>query len=86
MLTKTIQNWLTHAKQYFFTYKNGFYELNFLNNSPEYMLACLKKMPFVKHQKNAQTLSTNNPFVKSFLRYEQIEEGLWVIYTETENK
>lgn len=86
MLTKRINNWLTHAKQYFFTYKNGFYEVSYLGNSPAYMVSSIKKMPFVKYDAATGILATNNPFAKGTLEYQEIEEGLWITYAEMEYK
>lgn len=85
-MLKRINNWFQHAKKYFFAYKNGFYEVSYMGNSPAYMVASIKKMPFVKHDAAAQKLTTNNPFAKGIMHYQEIEEGLWVIYAEMEYK
>ena len=75
-MLKRINNWFLHAKKYFFAYKNGFYEVSYMGNSPAYMVASIKKMPFVKHDAAAQKLTTNNPFAKGIMHYQEIEEGL----------
>ena len=82
MLLKRINNWFQHAKKYFFTYKDGFFELSYLDNSPKALVESFMKMPFVTHNKQEQTLTTNNTFVEGILHYQELEEGLWVIYSE----
>jgi AraC-like DNA-binding protein len=82
MLLKRINNWFNHAKKYFFTYKEGFFEVSYLANSPEVLVRSVIKMPFVKHNTNVQVISSNNAFVKADLHYQQLEEGLWVTYAK----
>jgi hypothetical protein len=82
MLLKRINNWFTHFQQYFFVYKKGFYELSYLGNSPEAMVKSLMKMPFVTHNEKEQTLITNSPFAEGIMHYQELEEGLWIIFSE----
>jgi AraC-like DNA-binding protein len=82
MLLKRINNWFQHAKKYFFTYKDGFFELSYLDNSPKAMVESFIKMPFVTHDAREQILRTTNAFAEGILHYQELEEGLWVIYSE----
>jgi AraC-like DNA-binding protein len=82
MLIKRINNWFQHAKKYFFTYKDGFFELSYLDNSPKAMIESFMKMPFVTHDTLGQILRTNNAFAEGILHYQELEDGLWVIYSE----
>jgi AraC-like DNA-binding protein len=82
MLLKRINNWFQHAKKYFFTYKDGFFELSYLDNSPKAMIESFKKMPFVTHNGQEQILRTNSVFAEGLMHYQELEEGLWVIYSE----
>jgi AraC-like DNA-binding protein len=86
MLLKRINNWFQHAKKYFFTYNDGFFELSYLDNSPKAMVESLIKMPFVTHDTRGQILRTNNAFVEGVLHYQELEEGLWVMYSEMKYK
>ena len=86
MLLKRINNWFQHAKKYFFTYKDGFFELSYLDNSPKAMIESFMTMPFVTHDAGEQILTTNNVFVEGELHYQELEEGLWVIYSEMKYK
>ncbi len=86
LLTKQINSWFTKAKQYFFTYKEGFFELSYLSNSPEAIVASFGKMPFVKHNKEEQYFTSKNPFSNGVMHYQELEEGLWLVYAESEYK
>lgn len=82
MLKKSINNWFTHFQKYFFKYKQGFYEMSYIANSPESTIESYKKMPFFKHTKKHQTFALNNFFMKVFFKYFKINEGLWLSISE----
>jgi AraC-like DNA-binding protein len=76
-----IKNWFKLSKQYLFTYKNGFFNLSFLSNSPEVIIESGIKMPFVKHNKKEQKLNLDSPFLNGFTYYANLEKGFWVFYS-----
>lgn len=82
MLKKQINNWFIHFKKYFFRYKQGYYEVSYIANSPQATIESYKKMPFFKHNKKHQTFNLTNLFMKVLFRYFQIEEGLWLSVSE----
>lgn len=82
MLKKQINNWFIHFKKYFFRYKQGYYEVSYIANSPQATVESYKKMPFFKHNKKHQTFNLNNMFMKVLFRYFKIDEGLWVSVSE----
>lgn len=86
MLIKRINNWFLHAKKYFFAYKDGFFELSFLDNSPQSLVGSIMRMPFVVHNEAEQTLTTNNTFAEGKWHYQELEEGFWVMYSEMKYK
>ena len=73
--------WHKNFKKYFFKYKKGFFESSVFANSPEILIKNLVSLPFVKHDKDKQLISTSNPFMSLKLFYEQLEEGLELIIT-----
>jgi AraC-like DNA-binding protein len=85
-LPKRINNWFQHAKKYFFTYKEGFFELSFLDNSPSAMIESIMKMPFVSHDAQSKILVTKNTFLEAEMHYQELEEGLWVLFSEARYK
>lgn len=82
MLKKQINNWFIHFKKYFFRYKQGYYEVSYIANSPQATIESYKKMPFFKHNKKYQTFNLNNMFMNVLFKYFKIEEGLWVSVSE----
>lgn len=84
---RIIDKWFSKFEQYIFKYKDGFFELPFVANSPEVQVQSFDKMPFVKHFKKEQKVYTNNPFMKVTLDYRKLEEeGLWFFYASGEYK
>lgn len=82
----SIKNWLSSFQKYFFYYRDGFYELPYIANSPELMLASFGSMPFVKHYPKKSYFTTNNMFLKGKGYYQKLEEGLWLIISDMEIK
>lgn len=86
MVLERINNWFNLQKQYFFTYKNGFFYLSYISNSPAIMLKSLLKMPFMKHDKKRQVLHSDTPFLKGEFCYAELEEGLWIFQSDMKYK
>jgi AraC-like DNA-binding protein len=86
MLLDRVKKWLKGFEKYLFTYRDGFFELPYLSNSPDIMIESLKAMPITSHNLLEQAIYTNNPFTKGSLRYREIEKGLWLIATEIQFK
>ncbi len=78
MILQSINKFFSGFRKYLFTYKEGFFELPFMANSPAVMLESIKKMPFNKHSVDNQTVTTNNPFTEGTLHYQNFEEGLGI--------
>ena len=77
---------MINFRKYLFFYRDGYYELPYLSNSPQIMLASFKRMPFVKVDEENKCIKTNNPFTDGVMYYEELEEGLWIMITEMEFK
>lgn len=82
MIIERINNWFHLSKQYFFTYKDGFFNLTYLSNSPELIVKSCIKMPFMKVDQDRQLIYTDTPFSKGEFKYAKLEEGLWAMNTE----
>lgn len=85
-LLKRINSWFSNYKNSLFIYKDGFFELPYLANSPETVLKSIGKMPFIKHYKDRQLVKSKTPLVSGSFYYENIEEGLWIIHGDFEYK
>jgi AraC-like DNA-binding protein len=81
-----LDKWFTKVKPYLFFYKKGFFEVPYLGNSPQSMIESFDKMPFVKHSVQTKTIRADNQYMNVTLRYEELEEGLWLVYTSSEFK
>jgi hypothetical protein len=44
-----INQWFNSFKQYTFFYKDGYFELPYLSNSPDIMVSSIKKYPFTRY-------------------------------------
>jgi len=86
MLQVKIKNWLNQFKQYFFTYSNGFYHLPYSSKSPEALVDSFAKLPFVKHNKEKNSVYGNTPFCEAGFNYQKLEEGCWIFYSKTKFK
>ena len=86
ILRDEISNFLIHFKKYFFTYKDGFFVLPYLANSPQSLIGSMKSMPFNQFAEKERLIKTNNPFCEGELRYREIEIGLWIIATSMQYK
>ncbi len=82
MLQKRINSWFTHFQKYFFKYKDGFFELTCLLNTPEALVESLKKMPFNKYDDKNQIITCNNFFLDAEVHFQELDEGLWLIYVD----
>lgn len=86
MITRKINKWLAYAKQYFFTYKDGFFFLSYLSNSPQLIVESCKRLPFIKVDDENQMFFTDNSFVNSTIQYMELEKGLWVMCSKIKYK
>jgi AraC-like DNA-binding protein len=84
MLKKTVENWFTKLKSRFFFYKDGFFEVPYLDNSPQTAIESMGRMPFTKHDKKNRVIKAikNHPFVNGALHYQEVEEGLWLVLVD----
>lgn len=73
-------------KRYFFKYKDGFYEVPYLANSPEVILESLKNVPFMKWDDSKKLLSMKNHFLAGNIYWIKLEDGLWFILADTSYK
>ena len=74
------------VRKYIFLYKDGYYELPYICNSPQIMLASFKSMPYTKYDEVNNYIETNNPFTNGRMYFRELSEGLWITITEIEFK
>jgi AraC-like DNA-binding protein len=86
MPLKRVIKWIKKFEKYFFYYKDGYFVLPYLTNTPQLMIESLMRMPFVSHDADQKVMYSNTPFTQGQLRYQEIEDGLWLIASELEFK
>ena len=85
-LSKVIDKWYSSAKRILFKYRDGFFELPIMSNSPETVVKSLTKMPFVYHDAEKEIFGSKNPFLNADVFYHKVKEGLWYNYSKAEYK
>lgn len=81
-----IQRFSKSFKKYMLSYKQGFYIIPYLANSPEATIESFKNTPFVKWDETKNLLTQNSPFMDGLLYYYKIEEGLWLFLSQINYK
>lgn len=76
-----VDKWYEKLKPYLFKYKDGFFELPYLGNSPLLMIESLKRMPFIKHDEAKKKIISKSLFVDADLQYHEIQEDLILMYS-----
>jgi AraC-like DNA-binding protein len=74
-----IDKWYAKIRPYILKYKDGFFELPFIGNSPHLMWESFKKMPYCSFQESTNSIVVDNPFLKGVVYYHELEDGLvWI--------
>lgn len=76
-----VGKWIKFIKENINFYRDGFFELPYLSNSPQVIVKSIVNSPSVRHAEEEQAVYRNNPFSEGVMRYREIEEGFWVIVT-----
>lgn len=71
-----IDRWYDKIKPYLFKYKDGFFELPYLGNTPLSMIESFRKMPFIQHDDAKKRIISNSPFVDAIVSYHVINNDL----------
>lgn len=81
-----INKWVNNFRKYMFFYKDGYFELPYLSNSPEIMVNSFKNLPFTRFLEEENAIYSNTIFSNGSMRYRELEPGLWIIVSEMEFK
>lgn len=76
-----VDKWYEKLKPYLFKYKDGFFELPYLGNTPLLMIESFRKMPFIKHNEAKKMIISKSPFVDADVKYHEIQEDLILMYS-----
>jgi len=76
-----LDKWYEKLRPYLFKYKDGFFELPYLGNTPILMIESFRKMPFIKHDDNKKKIISKSPFVDAEVKYQELQDDLILIYS-----
>jgi AraC-like DNA-binding protein len=76
-----IDRWYDKIKPYLFKYKEGFFELPYIGNSPLLIIESFRRMPFIKHDDKKQMIISSSPFVDAHVYYQVLNEDFIVMYS-----
>jgi AraC-like DNA-binding protein len=79
MFEGRLDNWFLSFQKKMFFYKDGFFQMPYLSNSPQIMVDCMIKMIISKHKPLERAIYSINPFLKGVMRYRELEEGFWLM-------
>ncbi len=79
LISKIINKWYQKNKHLFFKYKDGFFHLNFVANSPVLMMESFKKVIFSKFDPENNVVLSNTPFSDIRVQFAFLEEGLTLL-------
>ena len=82
MLESRIRKWAIGFRKYFFLYRNGYFELPYLSNTPQIMVNSFQNMPFTKKVPDEHIIYSDTIFTSGSMRYRELEDGLWIILSE----
>lgn len=86
IFSKELKSWLAKFRKYKVSYKDGFFQLYNLANSPFTMIESFDHMPFCKHSREKKLVTSKTLFLDTRLYYSELEEGLWIFVSDLEVK
>lgn len=81
-----LKSWFKRFKTYKVTYKNGFFQLSNLSNSPETIVETFKNVPFCNYNPKIDLITSNTLFIKADLYFYNPEPGLWILLSDLHYK
>lgn len=85
-ILKRMNDFLNKFKKYMFYYKDGFYVIPYLNDSPQTLIKTFSNYPFCKHYEDKRYFVTNNLFNEVTMHYDCIEDEFWTMLSDQKVK
>jgi AraC-like DNA-binding protein len=86
LFSKQLKTWFAKFKKYKVGYKEGFFHLYNIANSPYTSIESFDSMPFCKHWRDKKLVRAKTLFLNTELYYAELEKGLWIFVSELELK
>lgn len=81
MIIKQVQHFFESFKQYFFSFKDGFFIIPVFHNSPALIVDLFKKTPGVIFTAIEQKIFVSNKILTSATYYREFETNFWLLYS-----
>jgi AraC-like DNA-binding protein len=81
-----LKKWVEYIKTNLFSEHEGFYELPYLSNDPQVMVHSIIDIAVAEQKPPEQAIYTNNAYFKGVMRYQQVDDGLWILGTHLDIK
>lgn len=82
LLITALQKFILKFRQNLFYFKDGFFVLPYLANSPKMIIDSVSWMPFVQLDPKKNLMKSSNSFSEGVCHYEELENGLWIMLTD----
>jgi AraC-like DNA-binding protein len=83
---ESLNTWFSKFKKYIVTYKDGFFQLANVANSPYAIIESFDKMPFCTHNRTKRQILSNTMFINANLLYLDISPTLWIFVSDLKLK
>ena len=85
-ISSKVNQWFDKYRKYLLLYRDGFWEIPFMSKSPQTVVKSVIKMPFTKYDRSKNYVLSKTPLINGGFYFEEIEEGLFLIYNELSYK
>jgi hypothetical protein len=81
-----LKTWFKKIQKYKVSYKDGFFQLSNLANSPYTMVESFDNTPFITHFREKKWMLSKTLFINVEMYYAELAEGLWILVSDMEIK
>jgi len=86
IFSERLNSWYSKFQKYKVKYKDGFFHLSNLANSPRTMVESFDKMTFVKHNREKTLMTSKTIFLNVQMYYAELQKGLWIMVSDMKFK
>lgn len=76
------ENWESYVKKNLFSFKDDFYELPYLSNSPQIQVTSYAIPSEIDYLPLEPIIISDNPYYKGGIQYAELDKGLWILSIE----
>lgn len=80
------ENWESYVKKNLFSFKDDFYELPYLSNSPEIQIKSFVNPSEITYKPLEPIAISDSSYYKGEIQYAELDKGLWIMSTQVHVK